>query len=301
MNRGARRAPVFDTPMDCERFIGLLRELPERFGVRVHGYALMPNHFHLMLSCPRGGLPHAMQYLQSRYSRHVNDVGGRDGPVWRGRYRNRLVETEEYWRHLLTYLHLNPSRAGLEEAPGTWAWTSHASYVGRRSNRDWVETDELRRLYGSPKAYQAYLVDQLAGDGAPPSSFDAEALWGSTTSGDADRLLGPQRVLGLEQAWQELTHVTGLSRAELLAAPRGRRGNPARWVAFWWLSVSTRETQAAIGRLAGAKPPVVSAALRRVRAEAGTPGQEPWKAWVRTLSGALRSGGRPEREREHHA
>jgi len=49
MGRGARRAPIFKVESDCGLFVALLSELPERFDIRVHGFALMPNHYHLMV------------------------------------------------------------------------------------------------------------------------------------------------------------------------------------------------------------------------------------------------------------
>jgi hypothetical protein len=44
MSRGARRQNVFLDDRSCARFLELLAALPARFGVEVHGYALMPNH-----------------------------------------------------------------------------------------------------------------------------------------------------------------------------------------------------------------------------------------------------------------
>ncbi|MCA9711777.1 MAG: transposase, partial [Myxococcales bacterium] len=90
MNRGADHAAIFDADHDCVELLGLLSHLRPGFGVEVHGYALMPNHLHLLVHCPRGGLGRAMQWLQSRYSAHLRRTRGGDGPIWRGRYRNRL-------------------------------------------------------------------------------------------------------------------------------------------------------------------------------------------------------------------
>ena len=113
MNRGARREAIFLDQQTCVRFLALLGTLPGRFGVRVHGYALMPNHFHLMLESTRGNLSRAMQYLSGEFVRRANARRSWDGPIFKGRFRNRVVETDAYWRDLLCYLHLNPIRAHL--------------------------------------------------------------------------------------------------------------------------------------------------------------------------------------------
>ncbi|HUT78334.1 MAG TPA: transposase, partial [Polyangia bacterium] len=111
MSRGARRAPIFRDDIHCGLFLDLLSGLPERFGVDVHGYALMPNHFHLMLESGRGRISNAMAWLLSRYTVQVNRLHRWDGPLLRGRFHNRMVWHEQHWLHLLAYLHLNPVRA----------------------------------------------------------------------------------------------------------------------------------------------------------------------------------------------
>jgi putative transposase len=47
LNRGIERRTIFPTRRCNERFIELLSSLPERFGVQLHAYALMGNHYHL--------------------------------------------------------------------------------------------------------------------------------------------------------------------------------------------------------------------------------------------------------------
>ncbi len=44
MNRGDRRDPIFLDDESRALFFGVLSEFSERLGVRVHGFALMPNH-----------------------------------------------------------------------------------------------------------------------------------------------------------------------------------------------------------------------------------------------------------------
>jgi hypothetical protein len=47
LNRGVERRTIFPARRCCERFIELSSSLPKRFGVRLHGYVLMGNHYHL--------------------------------------------------------------------------------------------------------------------------------------------------------------------------------------------------------------------------------------------------------------
>ena len=155
MNRGARQAPIFHSDHDCVSFLGLVADLPRLFGVEVHAYALMPNHFHLMLV----------------------------GPVFRGRYRNRLVEDERYWAHLLSYLHLNPVKARLAPTPAEARWTSCRAYYGLETRPDWLKTEDLLDAFLGPAGLSEYTQAQQVGREGAPDGFDEEHLWTRPSSG----------------------------------------------------------------------------------------------------------------------
>jgi len=267
MNRGARRAPIFGDESHCGLFLELLAELPERFGCAVHGFALMPNHFHLMLESRRGELSRAMGYLQSRYAVLVNRHGGWDGPLFRGRFRNRVVWHEHHWVHLLAYLHLNPVRARLVVRPEQADWTSHRCYVGLDSLPGWLTTSELLEAFGGVKGYRQYLADLLAKRGEEPEGFDAVLLRGRTTSDEDVRestaapvLTAPRDALG------EVARAAGVKVSSLRKTRRGRVGNPARVVAAWWLVQASGLTTIEAGKKLAMRAADVSKAISKVRA-----------------------------------
>lgn len=234
MNRGARSEPVFLDDGARTLFIEVLSELPERFGVLVHGYALMPNHYHLMLESVRGDLPRAMRHLGGEFTRRLNQRHRWDGPLFRGRYHNRVVETDDYWRHLLVYLHLNPVRAGL--GPKQSCWTSHRVYLGLEPRPAWLTTTELQDLFGSEALYrEAYELSLRPG--APlPAGFDPERLWAPNSSGSVDMPGDAEPIFDLADAIADVVRVTGLAQADVLLSSRGRVANPAPWLCAWWLS-----------------------------------------------------------------
>lgn len=47
--RGNERKDIFRSDRDREHFLEVLAELGERFGLEVHAYVLMGNHYHLLL------------------------------------------------------------------------------------------------------------------------------------------------------------------------------------------------------------------------------------------------------------
>ncbi len=61
MNRGIERRSIFRSPADSRHFLQLLAQLPTRFGLLIHCYALMPNHYHLLVQTPQANLSQAVQ------------------------------------------------------------------------------------------------------------------------------------------------------------------------------------------------------------------------------------------------
>ena len=266
MNRGARREPVFLNDADCLVFLEVLAELPTRFGVVVHAYVLMPNHYHLLLTCPRGNLSRAMRHLGAQFTARLNPAHPNwDGPVFRGRFKNRVVQDDAYWMHLLAYIHLNPVRAHLTKDPDASRWSSHAAYVGRERAPQWLSIDDLRDMYGTIDAYRSHLRDLQQKRDVAPDEFEPDDFTAPTRSLalPADPLPEP---IDLERALADVTDVTGVK--DLRATSRGRTGNRAKWLAAWWLATATVLTQVEIANHLGASESVVSRWLRRVRNEA---------------------------------
>ena len=112
MHRGARRAPIFVRDADCVLLLDTLGDVVDRFGLEVHAYSLMPNHYHLLVCTPAGNLSRAMRHLNGVYTQRLNRLHDWDGPVFRGRFKSQLVTEEAYRRELVAYIHLNPVRAG---------------------------------------------------------------------------------------------------------------------------------------------------------------------------------------------
>ncbi len=79
MNRGAGRRAIFPTEDHRGTFLALLGEMAGTFGVEVHAYCLMTNHYHLLLHTPRGNLSDALRHLNGLYTQRHNRQ--RRGPM----------------------------------------------------------------------------------------------------------------------------------------------------------------------------------------------------------------------------
>jgi len=113
LNRGIERRPIYPSRRCYEKFVELLSRLAERFGVRLHGYVLMPNHYHLQLETPEANLSQPLQWLNVSYSVWLNRKYRRVGPLFQGRFKAILHEPAEALM-INRYIHLNPVRHPLK-------------------------------------------------------------------------------------------------------------------------------------------------------------------------------------------
>ena len=136
IQRGNNRQGIFTTVANYQHLLGLIEENAKRFEVDIHAYVLMTNHFHL-LATPKNdkGLPMLMQAVGRSYVRYFNDLRGRSGSLWEGRYRSTLIQTDRYLLSCMAYIDLNPVRAGMVAEALDYAWSSHGFYVGARNDK----------------------------------------------------------------------------------------------------------------------------------------------------------------------
>ena len=136
IQRGNNRQAIFASVADFQTLLSLLDENAQKFGVAVHAYVLMDNHFHLLVTpTTADGLPKMMQAVGRRYVRCFNDRQGRTGTLWEGRYRSTVIDTERYLLACMANIDLNPVRAGLVREAADYPWSSHAHYAGQRADR----------------------------------------------------------------------------------------------------------------------------------------------------------------------
>ena len=168
IQRGNNRQQVFRGAEDFQTFLGLLLDYARQFDVAVHAYVLMDNHFHLLVTPQTtDGLPQMMQALGRRYVRYFNDRHQRTGTLWEGRYRSTIIDSERYLLACMAYLDLNPVRAGMVAQAQDYPWSSHAHYIGQRTDRLITPHALLWDLGNTPFAREAAYAQRVA-DGLHP-------------------------------------------------------------------------------------------------------------------------------------
>ncbi|MBK8575831.1 MAG: transposase [Elusimicrobia bacterium] len=145
MGRGIQREKIFSGSEDREEFLARLGKVVEKESLLVYAWALMPNHFHLLMRTTKTPLSHVMRKLLSGYAGYFNRRYGRAGHLFQNRFKSVLCEDDPYFLELVRYIHLNPLRAGLVkslEGLGGSSLTGHSVLVGK-VNRPWQCTGEV--------------------------------------------------------------------------------------------------------------------------------------------------------------
>jgi len=119
------RRPLFRDPRLCLILLENLRFYHERMNFGLHGYVIMPNHIHLLIT-PREGssISDIMRNLKSYAAREMRHALGIDGPVWQRRFYDRIVRGEAQFLAALDYMHENPVQAGVVESAGAYEFSS---------------------------------------------------------------------------------------------------------------------------------------------------------------------------------
>jgi len=208
IQRGNNRQAIFATPADYRLLLDLLEENAKKFGVSVHAYVLMSNHFHLLATPQTAeGLPKMMQAVGRSYVRYFNDTQKRSGTLWEGRYKSTLIQTDRYLLACMVYIDLNPVRAGLVSQPQDYPWSSHLHYRGVRSDRLITPHTLYWELGNTPFAREAAYAD-LVHAGINP--VQQTALTDATLRGWA--LGEPDFVADLQKRTQRRVAKTGAGR-----------------------------------------------------------------------------------------
>jgi putative transposase len=133
-----RRQPLL-TPRRRDLFLRTLEEAWRKYRFVVHGYVVMPEHFHLLVTEPEVGDPSVvMKVIKERFSRQMNRRRNSSAqrplfvapsePFWQRRFYDFNVWSERKRVEKLRYIHRNPVNRGLVERPEQWRWSSFRVY-----------------------------------------------------------------------------------------------------------------------------------------------------------------------------
>ncbi len=151
IGRGFERRFIFAENRDKEDFLSRLGDNLARSQTQCLAWALMSNHYHLLLRVESEPLCKLMAPILGGFAGAYNRNHGRSGYVFQNRYQSILVDADHYLLELIRYIHLNPLRAGIIEKVqelADYRWTGHAGVLGKH-RQNWHDTDATLKFFGN--------------------------------------------------------------------------------------------------------------------------------------------------------
>jgi len=115
ISRGIERRKIFRDDQDRNSFLTRLEKIVIETHTDCYAWALMPNHFHLLLKTGKVPISTVMRRLLTGYAIGFNGRHRRIGHLFQNRYKSILCQEDLYLKELVRYIHLNPLRAGIVE------------------------------------------------------------------------------------------------------------------------------------------------------------------------------------------
>ncbi len=122
-NRGVERRVVFSETKDKDKFLDIVCEVSKHYDFTIHGYAIMDNHYHLILENHRENLSAGMRQINAAYAQYFNKKENRVGHLWQGRFKSWYIFDENYLFTLFRYLEFNPIKARITKSIGKFRYT----------------------------------------------------------------------------------------------------------------------------------------------------------------------------------
>ena len=169
--RGIERRDIFRDDIDRDRFLERFGSVLQETGTSCYAWALIPNHFHLLLKTGKESITLVMRRLLTGYAVTFNRRHQRCGRLFQNRYKSILCQEDTYLLELVRYIHLNPLRAGIikdMKSLDTYAYTGHSVILGKRK-KPWQATGWVLELfdksqYTARKKYRVF-VEKGIGQG----------------------------------------------------------------------------------------------------------------------------------------
>jgi putative transposase len=147
--RGIERRKLFTDDTDRNNFLDRIGGILTETHTSCYAWALIPNHFHLLLRTGKVPIATVMRRLLTGHAGYFNKRHRRSGHLIQNRYKSILCQEDTYLLELVRYIHLNPLRAGLIKEFDRlikYPYSGHSTLMGK-VKRDWQDIEWVLRLF----------------------------------------------------------------------------------------------------------------------------------------------------------
>ena len=223
--RGIERRDIFYGDDDKALFIERLDRLLVATETDCLAWALMSNHFHLLLRPRATTLAALMRRLLTGYAVVFNLRHKRSGHLFQNRYKSIVCQEDSYLLELLRYIHLNPLRAGLVgsmEELDTYSWSGHAVLMGN-ATLDGQQSEEILQMFAKKRHLARQKYRRFVADGITMGKREELVGGGLRRSRKFDGAEGyeayDERILGSGDFVEQLWKASGTTEASTAAMP----------------------------------------------------------------------------------
>ncbi len=129
LNRANGRLRIFRKDSDFLAFEQILAEGIERYSMRLCGYCIMSNHWHLLLwPIGDGDLSEFMRWITLTHNQrfHISHATVGMGHLYQGRFKSFPIQHDAHYLTVMRYIEAKPLQAETVKRAGDWPWSSLA-------------------------------------------------------------------------------------------------------------------------------------------------------------------------------
>lgn len=148
--RGIERGKIFKDDIDRNNFVDRLGNILSKTKTPCFAWALIPNHFHLLLRTANVPITTIMRRLLTGYAVSFNRRHRRSGHLFQNRFKSILCQDDLYLMELVRYIHLNPLRSKLVSnlsELSRYPYSGHSALMGSKKN-SWQDVDYVLSFFG---------------------------------------------------------------------------------------------------------------------------------------------------------
>jgi REP element-mobilizing transposase RayT len=254
--RGIERRSIFHDDRDRDGFLERLGSILKETGTSCYAWALMLNHFHLLLRTGTTPISVVMRRLLTGHAVSYNSRHSRQGHLFQNRYKSILCQEDPYLLELVRYIHLNPVRARLVndlKSLDSYSYCGHSALLGKRK-KSWQDTDYILSLFDETRS--------------PARRRYREFCKRGISQGKRSDLVGGGLILkagGLdfEKIVDRVANLMGMKRDEVLASGKRKKAVEARSIVCFWVMRELGISQTILAERFGISQPAISMAVGR--------------------------------------
>ena len=133
MLRGINKKDIFVNDTDKEKFLQLLKKQQDDCKIKITAWCIMSNHVHLILHAHVEDMSYAIKVVSGMYATYYNNKYDRIGSLFNNRFKSKAIESDEYLKCNVRYIHNNPVKANIVNQAQDYIWSSYIEYLHKKN------------------------------------------------------------------------------------------------------------------------------------------------------------------------